>query len=634
MEALRPNRITYNGAKLFFNIPIYQRLFTWGDEQISVLLDDLWLHFLKNKGEYHIGVMTVVDNAQMKRLDLVDGQQRMTVLVLMGIILRRYYSSWDSFLTGNGNKNRLDFCARPEDSYYISRLPGYGSDDLDYLLDLEEPEGYVNEKMRRGMIVIRNHFNAITSNDGLPKITRFLFAKYIFENTCFFIQKLPSDYTPRLLNKHFESMNSTGKNLENHEILKVRLLETIEIPEDREFLTHVWNAAGNFNETVFPAYEDKRKDYETKLRLLIWDKDLKEIFPQVNQGQTDITDKTIKDILDDSTKIVICGDNHLRNSSYKPFLTFTDFLLQVLYIMLDDDKRDKIIIQEFFNPNNLLTIADRYIGVGKDISGEQFIKSVGKYRLIFDFYILRIDGNGSYILLSAGDTEHDKLEQYEAMLFSSTSRYTYYQWIPIILKQVVDSDVLPDNNQILIHLKAKDAQSNPPEDFFNDTSFGAFKNYYFRRLDYFIWEKVINPESYSDIIIKSCGLGSDCDIVLEKDLATIIKDFKFHQYNSVEHFHPRSQKNQQEWDNKSINSFGNLALISDSFNSSQSDDPMALKFGRIKDQLEREHRIESIKLALMYYSAEKDSQKWTKENMKKHECQMIELLRDSYQTPI
>ena len=61
---------------------------------------------------------------------------------------------------------------------------------------------------------------------------------------------------------------------------------------------------------------------------------------------------------------------------------------------------------------------------------------------------------------------------------------------------------------------------------------------------------------------------------------------------------------------------------------------MALKFGRIKDQLEREHRIESIKLALMYYSAEKDSQKWTKENMKKHECQMIELLRDSYQTPI
>ena len=97
MEALRPNRITYNGAKLFFNIPIYQRLFTWGDEQITVLLDDLWLHFLKNKGEYHIGVMTVVDNAQMKRLDLVDGQQRMTVLVLMGIILRRYYSSWKSF---------------------------------------------------------------------------------------------------------------------------------------------------------------------------------------------------------------------------------------------------------------------------------------------------------------------------------------------------------------------------------------------------------------------------------------------------------------------------------------------------------------------------------------------------------
>lgn len=46
------------------------------------------------------------------------------------------------------------------------------------------------------------------------------------------------------------------------------------------------------------------------------------------------------------------------------------------------------------------------------------------------------------------------------------------------------------------------------------------------------------------------------------------------------------------------------------------------------------YRIESIKLALMYYSAEKAPQKWMKEIMKKHEWQMIKLLYDYYQAPI
>ena len=616
MPALTPNSITINRVELFFNIPIYQRLFTWGDEQITVLIEDLWLHFLKNKGEYHIGVMTVVDNAQLGRMDLVDGQQRMTVLVLLGIILRRYYPSWDRFLTGNSNNKRLDFCARPDDSYYVSRILGYGRNDLDYHLDLEESDGYVNEKMRRGMCVIRNHFNAITSEDGLPIITRFLFAKYIYENTCFFIQKLPADYTPKLLNKHFESMNSTGRNLENHEILKVRLLETIETTEDREFLTFIWNTASNFNETVFPAYEDKGKDYENKLRLIIGDKNLKEIFQQVSQGQTDITDKTIKDILDDSTKISPSGDKTSKDSNYKPFLTFTDFLLHVLFIMLNDDIRNNIIIQEFFNPNNLLTIAREYIGKNKEVSAKAFIENVGKYRIIFDYYILRIDGNGAYNLLSSAEAEHDKLEQYQAMLFSSTSRYTYYQWIPFILKTVKDNGTLPSNDEILGKLKIQDSENNKLEEFTKNSSFGSFKNYYFRRLDYYIWERVISPENV------------DKDV--DKDLKTIIIDYKFHQYNSIEHLHPRSQRNQDIWDKDKINSFGNLALISESFNSSQGDDPMALKFARIKDQIEREHRIESIKLALMYYSAEKDSKKWTPECMEKHEEKMKEILVKSY----
>lgn len=62
------------------------------------------------------------------------------------------------------------------------------------------------------------------------------FASYIFHNLCFFISNLPDGYSPRDLNKYFERMNASGKNLEQHEILKVKLLSNLDNDVDRYML--------------------------------------------------------------------------------------------------------------------------------------------------------------------------------------------------------------------------------------------------------------------------------------------------------------------------------------------------------------------------------------------------------------
>ena len=70
-------------------------------------------------------------------------------------------------------------------------------------------------------------------------------------------------------------------------------------------------------------------------------------------------------------------------------------------------------------------------------------------------------------------------------------------------------------------------------------------------------------------------------------------------------------------------------MVSGSFNSTQNNDSLKLKFARVDDQILKE-KLESIKLALMFYSARKDASEWTIELMEKHKELMKKFLVNSY----
>lgn len=644
MNALHPNNIDN-----FFNIPIYQRLFTWGEEQIGLLLDDLLYKAMTSPERNHyIGVLTTTKNSN--RLDLVDGQQRFTVMILMGIVMMRYFKDWNIFLLPNDEKMRLDFSARPDDHEYLEKLikvacePEYNVDTL-----LEDNSGldYENDTMKRGLIFIRNYMNDINSQcsrvlEGIKSTAskndnvslQMSFAQYVFAHLSFFIQELPDDYTPRMLNKHFESMNSTGRNLENHEILKVQLLKEVDEQEYKQMVS-IWNRASRMNEMMFPVYEeDKRKEYINKIRSVV-----KNEPGSYNDDKTDEknyelkeSDSSILRILKSNKRPEFGSGNSDNNVVYRPFITFTDFLLNVLYILIEDENL-KVNKQQFFNPDNLLNTCANYIG--KKIKETEFIKAVYCYRIIFDYYVIRIDGNGTYRLAAAGDESHNKLEQYQAMLYSGTSRYTYYQWIPVVLKFIKnhfeDTEL---NDKLLAELKETDSkiEEHKLKKFSDNTSFKGFSNYFFRRLDYYLWELFIVDENWRNKInlLFPAEFTDPTDV---NNLERAVKHYRFSQNNnSVEHFEPRNEDEQiAKWEDKDkINSFGNLALISGAFNSTQNNDSLKLKFARVDDQILKENKLESIKLALMFYSAQKDASKWTIERMEMHEKLMISFLKSTY----
>ena len=90
-----------------------------------------------------------------------------------------------------------------------------------------------------------------------------------------------------------------------------------------------------------------------------------------------------------------------------------------------------------------------------------------------------------------------------------------------------------------------------------------------------------------------------------------------------------SSKHFDEWDDEDIHSFGNLAMISQSFNSQQIDDSVTVKFARIMDQAHN-HSLQSIKMYLMYLDAEKSPSGWKVDIKNSHQAKMFKILLESF----
>lgn len=68
---------------VFYKVPVYQRDFAWTSEQIDALLDDIFNALEDDRTEYFLGAMVVSQTENEKRLDIVDGQQRITAISML-----------------------------------------------------------------------------------------------------------------------------------------------------------------------------------------------------------------------------------------------------------------------------------------------------------------------------------------------------------------------------------------------------------------------------------------------------------------------------------------------------------------------------------------------------------------------
>jgi hypothetical protein len=69
--------------QICYEIPPYQRPYSWEKENVQQLLDDIWEAYSEKDSEYFIGSLITIERERDRRYDVVDGQQRLTTLNLV-----------------------------------------------------------------------------------------------------------------------------------------------------------------------------------------------------------------------------------------------------------------------------------------------------------------------------------------------------------------------------------------------------------------------------------------------------------------------------------------------------------------------------------------------------------------------
>lgn len=574
--------------KLHFNIPLYQRLFAWEKEDVKGLLNDLKEHFkeMPQKSPYYLGILSCI--RKNNSFDLIDGQQRFTVIMLLGIVLREYDSRWKEFIEEDSKDcKRLDFTARSKDrDYLLSRINNKRSDNR-------------NEKMDNAIEEIKLFMKQNFEYED-EKIN---FAMQVYERLSFFFSILPNEYMndPLSLNKYFESMNSTGKGLEQHEIIKVQLLKG---QSNQEWLTRIWNSVSDMSRPIIKKSENMTDEEFNKLYVNAISKCQNGLFDEAFKlCESSLEQEDYIEIGNIKAKMRVKEEIYNIDNSNRAILSFPEFLMMILDIHLSINGS-----YSFYRMELIRVFKDNLI---KDIPN--FYNKLLFFRLLFDYYIItwenNVNGNRYKIINNKGSlSEIERVRQYESMLY--VSQTPFYNWIkPLLIELSSLHDV--GCGKLLKMLKATDNKLRKEVPTFEALSYDSNPDrYWFWRLDYFLWE---NKEKY----------------FTEKEQQDIVNDYIFRSNRSLEHLHPQDQKQNTIWPRNRIHSFGNLAMISSSFNSQQNNDPVTVKFARILDQA-KNHALQSLKLYCMYISAKGSPEGWSVDEMEKHGKYMYEILVDSF----
>ncbi|PUD85467.1 DUF262 and DUF1524 domain-containing protein [Helicobacter pylori] len=240
-----------------FVIPIYQRVYSWEKEHCEQLWDDIIKtggndqiegHFIGSIVFVHDGIYTTNHN----ELLIIDGQQRLTTITLLFIALRDHLNDEDELLEKFS-------CQKIQNRYLInSDEKGdkkckliLSESDKDTLLSLidenrrkpSEPSLKIMENFKLFEEWIRKNTNKLeTIFKGLDKL---MIVEISLER---------GKDNPQLI---FESMNSTGKDLTQTDLIRNYILMGLEPEKQKVFYKKYWRAMEeNFkqNETLFNQF--------------------------------------------------------------------------------------------------------------------------------------------------------------------------------------------------------------------------------------------------------------------------------------------------------------------------------------------------------------------------------------------
>lgn len=231
-----------------FEIPSYQRPFSWTVEQAEELYTDLLTSWIENnEGEYFLGSIVLIKEENASKAEVVDGQQRLTTLtMLLALIasrfeegeirtslLRRIRGVGDA-LEGRRDRPRLTLRERDRDFFRLVQELNFFAINNTHDADLSDSQRNIKSICSLFTQKINDDFP--DDNDRL-----FRFAQFI-DSKCYIVGVSTPNVDSAF--RVFTVLNSRGLDLRPSDLLKATLIGAIPADE-RDRYTESWETLEN-----------------------------------------------------------------------------------------------------------------------------------------------------------------------------------------------------------------------------------------------------------------------------------------------------------------------------------------------------------------------------------------------------
>ena len=237
MDARKGNIYEILNGNRQFLIPVYQRFYSWDIDQCKRLWNDIVEMQRKGKASHFVGsIVNIAEQAMptgVQKYMIIDGQQRMTTLTLLLLALRDYAVKNPSDTTINAR--RIDNMLLKNE--YESGDERYKllltETDRDILISLVE-EKPISESIRSRLIENYNFFaNKLADKEIQPAEVYESIGKLQIVN-------ITLDRAVDDAQAIFESLNSTGKELSESDLIRNYVLMGLEPSEQTYVYEHLW----------------------------------------------------------------------------------------------------------------------------------------------------------------------------------------------------------------------------------------------------------------------------------------------------------------------------------------------------------------------------------------------------------
>lgn len=598
-------------------VPIYQRNYAWGEDQITQLLQDIYDASQNEGSNYFIGSLVVLLRTD-GFFEVIDGQQRLTTLHLickkLGI-LKQSHLSYDSRPEVEDFFNDL-FASRACDEFLedCSKRDTRKIYHLVEALDiLESASLHTHAGHDDDTIVSLNTMNNEVKNR---------MAEYLNNNVILVRTILPDDTD---VAAYFEIMNNRGEQLQEHEIVKALMMKSLD-KEQRQVFASIWDACSQMNVPIQRSLSSLR----VNCKYPIFGNDYNYLhedyiqFYRLDESKEDFL--SMDDILLKNDFEVKGDDGHHGEIDYSAIMDFPNFLMLVFKTYDSNCQLNANYLQETYGNFQTLDSMD-------------FIGRLLKYRTVFDRFVVKNTGSdddeesihwimkkpyrdskGSLRYRNTFSIANDEPDENEvendvqkrivkqlSMLQVTFRNKKYKNWLFDYLKFLCENNIEDISSDNIIKFLDKwmlSFYSQLLEKYTADSKEWVFESlgvdtphFLFNFIDYLYWVESCNPKPEHHISY------------IEE-----VQDFDFKYYNSVEHHLPQSYENV---DQVNIDNIGNLCLISRSGNSCLNDKAPKEK-ARIVQGLSPKRRI-------MYTITQNNNGIWDRKHIEEH-CEDIKNL--------